>query len=425
MAHDVFISYSVKNKTTGDAVCAMLESEGIRCWIAPRDVTPGMEWSECIISAIEQAKIMVLIFSSDANTSPQIRREVERAVNHGVAILPVRIEDVVPSKALEYFIGNVHWLDALTPPVEAHLKSLGNTIRTLLKQMGARETQAPQQSTMPAGPAPFPPGPMPFPQAAGPGPATTTGPGFAPPFGMGAIPNASQTGGAPAFGQWNPAGPAVVPPKRPKVPVWAWGGAGLLVLITVILFIVVAHLSPHPAPVSEPSQNSSPTGGEVGSVTPAAQETNPASEAAPSFTSSEGRFAVQFPDATVKQSSQKVSLKGGGSTTLHQFWVEMANDNVSYMVMYNDYSSDYANADPQTVLDSTRDGAVNGKTLLTDATINLNGVPGREFTAKDGSWNYTVRQYLDGNRLYQLIVVSNPDHPATQTSDFFSSFKIQ
>ena len=84
MAHDVFISHSVKNKTQPTR-CARARIEGIRCWIAPRDVTPGLEWSECIIEAIEQARIMVLVFTADANASPQIRREVERAANHGVS----------------------------------------------------------------------------------------------------------------------------------------------------------------------------------------------------------------------------------------------------------------------------------------------------------------------------------------------------
>ena len=135
MAHDVFISYSAKDKTTADAVCAMLEGEGIRCWIAPRDVMPGMEWGECIIEAIEQTRVMVLVFTADANASAQIRREVERAVNHGVAILPVRIENVMPGRALEYFIGNVHWLDALTPPLEAHLKNLAGTVKMLLARI--------------------------------------------------------------------------------------------------------------------------------------------------------------------------------------------------------------------------------------------------------------------------------------------------
>ena len=136
MAHDVFISHSAKDKPTADAVCAVLESSGVRCWIAPRDVTPGMEWGQCIIEAIEQSRIMILVFTAHANESSQIRREIERAVNHGVAILPVRIEDVLPGKALEFFIGNVHWLDALTPPLESHLKNLAGTVKVLLERMG-------------------------------------------------------------------------------------------------------------------------------------------------------------------------------------------------------------------------------------------------------------------------------------------------
>ena len=147
MAHDVFISYSAKNKTSADAACVTLESQGIRCWIAPRDVLPGMEWGESIVDAIGQSRIMVLIFSADADASPQIRREVERAVNHGVAILPLRIEDVQPSKALEYFLSNVHWLDAWTPPLEAHLKQLADTIQALFQRMPARETSKATEPT--------------------------------------------------------------------------------------------------------------------------------------------------------------------------------------------------------------------------------------------------------------------------------------
>jgi hypothetical protein len=146
MAHDVFISHSSLDKTTADAVCAVLESNGVRCWIAPRDVTPGMEWGECIIDAIEECRIMVLVFTTNANDSPQIRREVERAVNHSVAILPFRVEDILPGKALEYFIGNVHWLDAITTPMEIHLKSLADTVKMLLARMPARVAEAPETS---------------------------------------------------------------------------------------------------------------------------------------------------------------------------------------------------------------------------------------------------------------------------------------
>jgi hypothetical protein len=160
MAHDVFISYSSKDKVTADAVCATLERHGIRCWIAPRDILPSAEWGASIINAIGASKVMVLIFSANANGSPQILREVERAVNRGVAILPFRIEDVPPKESLEYFIGAVHWLDALTPPLESHIGELAGTIQLLLSRMEAKA--APSE---PEGPVPeFPASAVPTPQ---------------------------------------------------------------------------------------------------------------------------------------------------------------------------------------------------------------------------------------------------------------------
>jgi len=132
MAHDLFISYSTQDKPTADAACATLEAAGIRCWIAPRDIVPGAEWGEAIVSAIADCRAMILIFSASANDSPQIRREVERAVSKGIPIIPLRIEDIAPTRSLEYFIGTVHWLDALTPPLENHLRRLTDTAKALL-----------------------------------------------------------------------------------------------------------------------------------------------------------------------------------------------------------------------------------------------------------------------------------------------------
>jgi hypothetical protein len=133
MAHDVYISYSHVDKSAADAACATLERAGIRCWIAPRDITPGDEWSAAIIKAIDQCRAMVLIFSQNANSSRQIRREVERAITVGIPLVPVRIEDVVPTESLAYFMGTVHWLDAMTPPFENHLLKLADSLKGLLQ----------------------------------------------------------------------------------------------------------------------------------------------------------------------------------------------------------------------------------------------------------------------------------------------------
>src|SRR3954452_2334601 len=124
MAHDVFVSHSAKDKTVSDALVARLEAEGIRWWVAPRDVVPGADWGESIIDAIESSRVMVLIFSANANSSSQIKREVERAVDKDVYTIPVRIDDIEPTRSLEYFISSSQWMDAFPPPIEQHLEAL-------------------------------------------------------------------------------------------------------------------------------------------------------------------------------------------------------------------------------------------------------------------------------------------------------------
>jgi formylglycine-generating enzyme required for sulfatase activity len=138
MAHDVFLSYSSKDKPIADAVCGTLEGKRIRCWIAPRDVLPGLPYGEAIVEAIEASRVMVLVFSASANKSPQVMREVERAVSKGIPIIPFRIEEVPPSKSLEHFISSLHWLNALTPPLEKHLQFLAETVQLLLVRHGKR-----------------------------------------------------------------------------------------------------------------------------------------------------------------------------------------------------------------------------------------------------------------------------------------------
>jgi hypothetical protein len=132
--HDVFICYSNHDKPVADAICAHLEAHAIRCWIAPRDVLPGEDFPESIIGAIEESRVMVLVFSSHANSSHHVLRELTKAVSRGVIIIPFRIEDVLPSRSMEYLIGLPHWLDALTPPLEAHIETLVRTVDIFLKK---------------------------------------------------------------------------------------------------------------------------------------------------------------------------------------------------------------------------------------------------------------------------------------------------
>jgi hypothetical protein len=133
MPFDAFISYSSKDKPTADAACAALEAAGVRCWIAPRDIRAGREYAAGIISGIDACRIMIVIFSTNANASVQIHREIERAVSKGLTIVPLRIEETVPTEAMEFYLGSIHWLDALTPPMERHLQKLADTVKAILQ----------------------------------------------------------------------------------------------------------------------------------------------------------------------------------------------------------------------------------------------------------------------------------------------------
>jgi hypothetical protein len=136
MAHDVFISYSGKDNVVADAIRAALEAIGVRCWIAPRDINPGESWAASILRGIGACRMMVLVFSSHTNDSPQVRREVERAVHRDLPIAPLRIENVMPKDEMEYFLSSSHWIDALTPPIEQHLAAFARRVRALLNAGG-------------------------------------------------------------------------------------------------------------------------------------------------------------------------------------------------------------------------------------------------------------------------------------------------
>jgi hypothetical protein len=119
MAHDVFISHSTKDKPIADAICTNLEIAGVRCWIAPRDIALGEDWPRAIANAISQSRIMVLIFSANANSSDQISRELSVAADSSLVIISFKIDNVKPEPGKQYYLSRTHWLDAMNFPTQA------------------------------------------------------------------------------------------------------------------------------------------------------------------------------------------------------------------------------------------------------------------------------------------------------------------
>ena len=132
----IFISHSSKDKQLAEAVCNYLESKGILCWIAPRNINlkAGKEYAESIIEGIEEAKIILLLFTKNANDSRFVQNEVERAFHYKKIILPFRIDDILPARKLELFLGSVHWLDASNGKPEDYFNEIFENCYSLTRE---------------------------------------------------------------------------------------------------------------------------------------------------------------------------------------------------------------------------------------------------------------------------------------------------
>lgn len=136
VSHDVFISYSSHDKPIADGICANLEAAGLRCWIAPRDIGPGEDWPTAIAGGISVAKVMVLLFSQNANLSEEVSRELYLAANNKLAIVPFVIENVTPEAGKAYYMGRTHWMDAMNPPTQEQINKLAKRVRSLVDRVG-------------------------------------------------------------------------------------------------------------------------------------------------------------------------------------------------------------------------------------------------------------------------------------------------
>lgn len=171
MAQAVFICHIPKDAQVAEVVCASLEETGIHCWMAYRDVPPGVDYGHAVMEAIDRCQMVLLIFSAAANESLQVRREIERAVHQGKAIVPLRIEDVAPSGALDYFLGTVRWIDWIAPPLERPLGELRRIVQSrLIVTLGSPPSAQPQpvgspSTQRPTAAPPLPPMPAPRPYA--------------------------------------------------------------------------------------------------------------------------------------------------------------------------------------------------------------------------------------------------------------------
>src|SRR5882757_1465336 len=131
MIQKVFISHSSKDNKVATAVCTALESRGHSCWMSSRDIKPGENFQGSIVRAIREAGVMVLVFSSNANNSDEIKKEMALASQSRKMVIPVRAEDVTPSEDFTYELATRQWIDMFID-WEAAIEKLSQHVETAI-----------------------------------------------------------------------------------------------------------------------------------------------------------------------------------------------------------------------------------------------------------------------------------------------------
>ena len=116
MKYDVFISYSSHDQKIVEGLCAYLEQHKIRCFVAYRDIPRGVVWARAIVDALDESRMMLVVFSEHFNNSDQVDREIELASEDKKPILTFRISDETFKGAKKYYLKNLNWIDAFPDP---------------------------------------------------------------------------------------------------------------------------------------------------------------------------------------------------------------------------------------------------------------------------------------------------------------------
>jgi predicted ATPase len=151
----VFVSHASVDAAVAARVVGFLEAAGETCWVAPRDIQAGQNYAQAILDGLDAAKAIVLLCSAQANGSPHVQREMERAASAGKPIIPVKLDRFDPSGPLRYFVGASHWLDA-TVDAGRWEEELLAAVRTAVDvATRGQTTPSPTASSVaPSGPSP-------------------------------------------------------------------------------------------------------------------------------------------------------------------------------------------------------------------------------------------------------------------------------
>ena len=126
----VFISYSSKQAALADHICQYLETAGIPCWIAPRNIAAGSNYTADIPNAITQCEYFLLVMTEDAQNSHWIEKELVDAENKHKKLIPFIAQTFPMNEKFNFLLQCNHWRNGSEHP-DAALDQIIRMIKSL------------------------------------------------------------------------------------------------------------------------------------------------------------------------------------------------------------------------------------------------------------------------------------------------------
>lgn len=130
MKHQIFISYSRKDKNVAESLCEILRENDIEYWIDKEGIYSSSNYKELIVDAIDISKAVIFISSVNSNSSINVIREIGYAVNMNKPILPLILDDTPYAKSIRLDISDIDQID-FKNPMESNKKLITSLMYVL------------------------------------------------------------------------------------------------------------------------------------------------------------------------------------------------------------------------------------------------------------------------------------------------------
>ena len=114
MSAEVFVSYSSQDFEEVHRIVEQLRGAGVSVRMDEGGIEAATLWSEAIVEAINDSKVLIMMVSGHSTDSPNVVKEVMLSSESGKVILPVYLEEAEIPSRLKYQLTGIQHLEAFS-----------------------------------------------------------------------------------------------------------------------------------------------------------------------------------------------------------------------------------------------------------------------------------------------------------------------